>query len=57
MKVTFEASDGKRKSLVVPLTREEEKGLFKKLAENKDSIDAYNTLAIVLGVVRNWGKQ
>lgn len=56
MKVILETRDGKKKSFVAPLTREEEKELFKAIDENKDAIAAYNTLAAIIEMLRNWKK-
>lgn len=54
MKITLEASDGKTKSFFPSLTRDEEKELFKSFDENQDKIAAYNLVAAVIGIFRNW---
>ena len=54
MKVILVASDGKQRSFNAPLTGEEERDLFKSIDSKKDKIDAYNTLAAIIGIFRNW---
>lgn len=52
MRVTLEMSKGEKRSFNLPLSREEEKKLLKKIDERQDDIATMNTLTAVIQVLR-----
>lgn len=52
MRVTLETSKGEQRMFNLPLNREEEKKLLKKIDDNKEDIAAFNTLAAIIQMLR-----
>jgi hypothetical protein len=54
MKIIIVTSDGKQRSFNAPLTREEEKELVKSIDAHQGQIGAYNAVAALIQLIRNW---
>lgn len=52
MWITMEDSAGRSRSFFVPLKKDEEAKLMKKLDENQNSIVAFNSIMTLIGYVR-----
>ena len=53
MKVTIQTSMGEMRMVDVPLNREEEEKLLKKIDDNEGTIAAINTLAPIIQLLRS----
>ena len=53
MKVTIETSKGEMRMIDMPLNREEEEKLLKKIDDNEGRIAVFNTLAPIIQLLRS----